>query len=183
MRICDNWVTRLGLGPDGKLFLAGSTATGLGLIRLNTDGSLDQTFTSGFNNVPNALEIQVYAVAPNGKIYAAVLINNSGSLHRLNADGSIDNTFTPVVFDGMWTHVNFISQVLVLPDDKILVMGSHSTLGPIFRVNTNGTIDNTWTVPVLEEQDIFNGPTIYSGVPAAERQGNRRREFFQDQRA
>jgi len=164
---CDHTATTLALQPDGKYLLAGSSATVPDLIRLNTDGTLDPTFTSGFNSVPNALESQVYAVAPDGKIYAAVVINNSGTLQRLNTDGSIDNTFAPIVFSGMWTHVNFITRIVVLADSKILVAGAHSTLGAIFRVNTDGTKDNTFTSPIFEEADTFNPPIIYGVVPQA----------------
>ncbi len=149
--------------PDGKILIGGDfdslddvvmgNPLHNGIVRLNSDGSLDSTFNigtgagSGFVNKVNALALQ-----PDGKIligghftqYNGV---NRGGIARLNPDGTLDTTFDP------GTGVSGINQnVLTLalqPDGKILIGGSFSGYNgisrhQIARLNANGSLDATF---------------------------------------
>ena len=140
--------------PDGKLLAGGYFSTynreaGRMLVRLNTNGTRDNTFAltgSGFNNT-----IMAVAVQPNGKVLVGGYFyeyNGTSREHiaRLNADGTLDNTFA------VGTGFNGGVQALVLqPDGKVLVVGSFYTYNGtarerIARLNADGTLDNTFAV-------------------------------------
>jgi uncharacterized delta-60 repeat protein len=153
----NGYVKTITLQPDGKILVGGSFSTYSGvtrnkIIRLNTGGTIDNTFTigTGFTGEVNTIVLQ-----PDGKIlvggdftsYSGVTKNN---IIRLNNDGTIDNTFT--VGDGF---NGFVQTITLQPDGKILIGGyftSYSIFAPsinsnyIIRLNTGGTIDNTFTV-------------------------------------
>ena len=91
---------------DGKLVMAGSfdgTSQDFGLVRFNTDGSLDTTFDGdGRVNTDffgNSDEANAIALQTDGKIVVAgSAYNNATSkdefaLARYNPDGSLDTTF------------------------------------------------------------------------------------------
>jgi uncharacterized delta-60 repeat protein len=96
---------------DGKLVVAGnvqfdSTAGGgqvIGLVRYNTDGSLDTSFGSG-GRVTRGLGLpfggaDVIALEPDGRIVVGGFAQNGPLtqflLVRYNTDGSLDRTFAP----------------------------------------------------------------------------------------
>jgi uncharacterized delta-60 repeat protein len=143
----------IALQPDGKILVGGDFTTYSGvtsnrIIRLNTDGTIDNTFTigTGFDIIVTTLALQ-----PDGKIlvggdfttYSGVTSNR---IIRLNTDGTIDNTFT------IGAGFNLpIYAITLQPDGKILVGGaftsySGTTSNRIIRLNTDGTIDNTFTI-------------------------------------
>ena len=121
-------VTVIGLilQNDGKILVAGGFTTFSGIsanaiIRLNSDGSKDDTFVygTGFGSVTiaNAITLQ-----SDGKILVAgAFTNYNGTivsrLVRLNSDGSLDNTFASIASAG-------ITQINLLPNDRILLTGS-----------------------------------------------------------
>src|SRR5580658_3383074 len=85
------------LQSDGKIVVGGAVPNGIsqivGLVRLNTNGSLDTTFGSG-GIVSNTFGIefaQVYGVAilPDGKILAAAEGITGNSIGRFNPNGSV----------------------------------------------------------------------------------------------
>jgi uncharacterized delta-60 repeat protein len=144
---------------DGKVLVAGSFTAYNGnaaapdnLLRLNADGSLDNTFNpggSGVNNYVNALAVQAdgkilvggYFTAYNGSAAAP-----DGVL-RLNADGSLDNTFN----NGGSGANSQVNTVVVQADGKILAGGyatsyNGSAAAPdgVLRLNANGTLDTTF---------------------------------------
>lgn len=153
--------------PDGKIIVggyAGLTASNgggyFGLIRLNTNGTLDSTFgtagktsfpvgvaaTSEQNNRINKLELQ-----SNGKIIAVGQAYNTSSSYdfaivRLNADGSLDTDFSN---DGKAT-VNFGTfdeaalNVKIELDGKILVAGQANDDLALVRFFDDGGIDTTF---------------------------------------
>jgi len=137
--------------PDGKILAGGSFTTYQGvaanfIIRLNADGSKDTSFVmgTGFNTNPNSIALQ-----SNGKILVVGnFVNYQGVsanyIIRLNADGSKDTSF---VF-GTGFNSAALSTV-IQPDGKILVAGTFITYNgtganKIIRLNTDGTIDNTF---------------------------------------
>ena len=147
----NGYVQSIALQPDGKILVGGlfssySGVTSNRIIRLNTGGTIDNTFNigAGFNDVVDVITLQ-----PDGKILVGgVFTSYSGvtrnGIIRLNTGGTIDNTFNSG--DGFNSNVYSIT---LQPDGKILVGGiftsySGVTNDYIVRLNSNGTIDNTF---------------------------------------
>jgi uncharacterized delta-60 repeat protein len=147
----NGYVKSIALQPDGKILVGGlfssySGVTRNGIIRLNTGGTIDNTFNigAGFNDVVDVITLQ-----PDGKILVGgVFTSYSGvtrnGIIRLNTGGTIDNTFNSG--DGFNSNVYSIT---LQPDGKILVGGFFSSYNGvtndyIVRLNSNGTIDNTF---------------------------------------
>lgn len=138
---------------DGKVIATGNflNFNGVprrGLVRLNSDGSVDLSFNIGTGILNNGINNVV--VLPDGKLIVQgtfTSFNGSASagVVRLNADGSLDNTFN--VGTGI---DSLVAQSLVrLPDGKILIGGRFTSFngtpcGGIIRLNPDGTIDNTF---------------------------------------
>jgi uncharacterized delta-60 repeat protein len=118
------------------------------IIRLNSDGTIDNTF-----NISTGFDSSVYTIAlqPNEKILVGgAFTEYSGSSYnciiRLNSDGTIDNTFNiGTGFNGS------VYTIALQPNEKILVGGgfteySGSSCNRIIRLNSDGTIDNTFNI-------------------------------------
>jgi uncharacterized delta-60 repeat protein len=146
----DQIIYKISIQSDDKILVGGFFSQYNGvlynrLIRLNSDGSVDNSFTigTGFNNTIFDIKEQV-----DGKklIFGGFTVFNGvpkNSLVRLNNDGSIDNTFNiGVGFNGA-TYSGLID------DGKIVVLGdffeySGQTHRNIVRLNVDGSIDNTF---------------------------------------
>jgi uncharacterized delta-60 repeat protein len=138
-------VNSIGVQSDGKIIVAGNFTKGI--IRLNTNGSIDNTFTvgSGANNGVNNLAIQ-----SDGRILIAGSFTSFNSVSsnrivRLNTDGSIDNSF--IIGTGLNADIESIA---IQTDGKILIAGSFTlynggAVRNTFRVNSDGSIDNTYS--------------------------------------
>ena len=118
-------VNSIVIEPDGKIVVGGqfdhwNKTPRSRLARLNSDGSLDETFTPG-----NAISYAVKGIARlNDGRYLVGGINTPFSdtaisrLTRHNADGTLDASFTTKV--KIWS---FADVIHVQPDGKILVGG------------------------------------------------------------
>lgn len=179
-----NYVYAIVLQSDGKILVSGNFtayngATRNYIIRLNPNGSEDNTFITGngFNNVVNAIALQ-----PDGKILLGGYFTTyngptENKIIRLNADGSKDNTFN--------TGVGFNSganTIVVQSDGKILVGGEFTTYNGvtenrIIRLNTDGSKDNSFatgtsfnngvrSIDLQSDGKILVGGdfTIYNGI-------------------
>lgn len=134
---------------NGKI-LVGGGLTGYngssynGLVRLNSDGSLDTSFNigSGFENS----WVGAIAVQDDGKIIVGGGFNffngdnTKKKLVRLNQDGSIDNTFIPQ----LPTYQQSIVDINILSDNKILVTGYITDY--ILKLNEDGSQDTSFDV-------------------------------------
>ena len=145
-------VFSLAIQSDGKVLVGGqftlyNSTTCNGIIRLNSDGSIDNGFSvgSGLSDV-RSIKIQY-----DGKIIAvgAFTSYNGTSVNRiirLNSDGSIDNGFT------IGSGFNYLLYDLkIQADGKIIVIGNFTSYNGtscngIIRLNTDGTIDNGFTI-------------------------------------
>jgi uncharacterized delta-60 repeat protein len=140
-----------------KLVLGGNFTTFNGLsrlyvVRLNQDGSLDNTFTSVVASTVSAMAVQ-----PDDR----VLINRNGLIQRLNTNGSVDNTFSNVSYTtgGSGGLIGPVTQA----DGKFLLAGAIWTInsqdlgisGKLIRFNANGTIDK-----ILSSTIEFSGNAI-----------------------
>ncbi len=123
------------------------------IVRLNTDGSVDNGFsTEAFNWYGNAAINFGAALQPDGKILVAGNFHSLGAVTtnnvvRLNTDGTRDATFSAT---GTGPAAEQVSTVALRPSDgKIFVGGNFSTFGGQVRgnvalANTDGTVDNTF---------------------------------------
>lgn len=115
--------------PDGKILINGNFSSihgipGIGPVRLESDGALDESFD--FSDGPfNSL----VALQPDGK----VLVTNFGLfafLTRANPDGSIDESFTPVMTDP--------TSVAMERD------GIYFSTNTVTRLHLDGTVDSSF---------------------------------------
>ena len=178
-------VLDMAIQSDGKILVVGGFTSYSGvsrnyIIRLNTDGSIDNTFTigTGFNRPsPFVVEIQSDGKIVVGGYFQSYSGVSSYAIIRLNTNGSVDNTFTSPFI----SIADKIEDIQIQSDGKILCLGSYivgSFIGTtIYRLNTNGTFDNTFVAPTgstgqgstaevitLSNNSIFVGSTpIISG--------------------
>lgn len=180
---------------DGKLIVGGDFTSYSGvsrnrIIRLNTDGSIDNTFTvgTGFNNVTSGIDID-----SNGKIivtgpysqYSGVSRNR---IVRLNTDGSFDTTFTGLTsgFD------NSTFAVVVNDDNSMYVSGNFSTYNGVssnrlVKLNSFGDIDTSFNIGTgftgsnmgIEKGEngsvyVYGNFTTYSGTTGTTTQNSNR---------
>ena len=154
-------ITDIVLQPDGKIVIVGLFSTFNGssanrIIRLNPDGTMDNTFNIGTE--PNSYVFAV-DVQPDGKIVMAGWFltyngNSAGRICRLNPDGTFDTTFNPGG-TGAPAGVPAARSMKVLPDGKIVYSTSASTYNgtslpsggaKFLRLNSDGTIDPSFSI-------------------------------------
>ncbi len=134
--------------PDGKILLTGSfttnTISGLGIKRVNADGSVDASFN------PNIEAVVAVVIQSDGKILVGggfTTVNGQTQfkkLARLNADGTLDTSFNPIF--GTSGSVNSLT---VQSDGKILVGGTFTGVNGfsrsnLVRLNADGSLDTTF---------------------------------------
>ncbi|MNK18861.1 hypothetical protein D3C87_370760 [compost metagenome] len=145
-------VSSVSIQSDGKIIVAGRFTLISGnnpqsrIMRLDTDGHIDNTFAigSGFNH-----DIYTTTLQSDGKILVAGIFTayNGTSINRiirLNTNGSIDTTFTPGAgfSAGPWS-------ISMQSDEKIIVGGNFTAfngnpVNELVRLNSNGTLDATF---------------------------------------
>ncbi|SDY68516.1 T9SS type A sorting domain-containing protein [Hymenobacter psychrophilus] len=137
---------------------AGATA-GTKLLRLNADGSPDNTFAVGAGASP-ATFFTVLA-QPDGKLLltgAFTSFNGESTpfgMARLNADGSVDASFDS--FAGSF------GVRAVQADGRLLGLTGTGASTAIVRLNANGSRDNSF-IPVNIPTAIFVGDDFVSGL-------------------
>jgi uncharacterized delta-60 repeat protein len=153
---------------DGKILVGGvfdtySGVTVNNIVRLNSDGSIDETFTIG-----NGFDAAVYAIdiQPDGKIlvsgeFTEYDFNPSDAIVRLNSDGTFDFSFVSLGFD--FPYVNSIKYLNF--DDTIIIGGAFSTysgatLGGLVKLNLDGSINlpfsgNSTPFGLVDESFLF----------------------------
>jgi uncharacterized delta-60 repeat protein len=156
-------VNCLALQPDGKIIVGGYfsqyNGTSLhGLVRLNTDGTIDPSFNTTIGIAGATATVNDLVIQSDGKIIAAgdfTTYNGTtrNRIVRINTDGSLDATFNP----GTGCSV-YISSLVLQPDGKVIAGGNFTTYNGtsrnrIVRIQTNGTIDM-----------LFNPGTGFSGA-------------------
>ncbi len=125
----------LAIQPDGKIVVAGDTATSVGdnfaLARYNTDGSLDATFGNG-GKVTTEFSgfdtVSTLGLQSDGKIVVVGTSRRGFSdflLARYNADGALDASFGHGgrVISDFAGGDDAVSGLALQPDGKILVLG------------------------------------------------------------
>ena len=120
---------------DGKILLGGDFATSdatnrVNLARLNTDGSLDGSFSvgTGANSIVYTMGLQSDGHILIGGDFTSVNGVNRNRFARLNSDGSLDTAFDP----GTGAN-NTVYSLKVLPDDNLLLGGDFTVVGGVTR--------------------------------------------------
>ena len=140
------YVDEAALQADGKILIAGefTTVNGTasnGLARLNTDGSLDSSFTPA--NLPSPFYGLI--VQPDGKIL--VVSSATNSISRLNSDGSVDANFTALANAG--TPIALQTNGKILCTDSFLNASEQYNCG-VIRMNADGTADTSFSGVVFD---------------------------------
>jgi uncharacterized delta-60 repeat protein len=129
--------------PDGKMIVCGdftkyNNIAANGLIRLNSDYTIDTSFNigTGFTRSQVGLNASITTIAlqTDGKIlvsgyfefFNGMPITNG--IIRINSNGTLDSSFNCS---------DFASKIVVLADGKLMIAGNY-----IKRLNTDGSIDS-----------------------------------------
>ncbi len=146
-------VQAIAVQPDGRILIGGSFTQYAGnarnrIARLNTDGSLDASFSIGTGA---SSTIHTIAVQSDGKILigGAFSTFNGTSISRvarLNSNGSLDTSFNIGTGTGAGSTVR---SIVVQADGRIVIGGGFFTFNgisrnDIARLNTNGSLDTTF---------------------------------------
>lgn len=147
------YILDIAIQPDGKILIGGryqnpninNDFPQSFLARLNSDGSIDQTF-----QMPEEANSQIstFKLLENGKILIAKLKGvhttaPQSTVHRLNSNGSVDASFDA----GLGTNGK-LNALLLLPNGKIMVGGKFSTFNGqqranLVKLNGDGNLDPT----------------------------------------
>ena len=168
-------ITSMAVQNDGKILLAGYSHNGndydFALVRLNSNGSLDNSFDGdGIATTDIGLQhnyARDIAIQNDGKIVLAgnrqVGTINDFALVRYNTNGSLDNTFDGdgvVITDAVLGN-GIMEAVSVQNNGQILVAGSSSNGNngdfALARYNANGNLDNTFDGDGIATYDLENG--------------------------
>ncbi|MGQ2984048.1 T9SS type A sorting domain-containing protein [Flavobacterium sp.] len=154
-------VNKATLQPDGKILVAGQYINYNGnavncIVRLNSNGTLDNTFTPGTGTNAGIWGCKVLS---DGKIlihggFTAYNGVASNRIVRLNANGTKDTSFAIGTGPS-----DYVETAVVQPDGKMILGGRFTSyngtaVNRICRINANGTLDNTFTVGVGANERI-----------------------------
>ena len=174
---------------DGKIIITGYFTIYNGfqknrIIRLNMDGTLDNTFNTGIG--ANGF-VTTNSIQNDGKIiiggdfdrYNGIFANKFA---RLNSDGSFDSSFDPGYYPVVGTNNAYIWTSLIQSDGKIVIGGyftgtNNASRNYINRFNNDGSLDATFnpgtaangivrSISVQGDGQIIIGGefTIYNGT-------------------
>ena len=148
----NGWVESIAVQADGKIIIGGDFYQFNGvsksyLVRLNTDGTLDNTFNTGTGPYGDVSSI---AIQSDGKIIIGGRFTSFNGvlkeyIARLNADGTLDNTFN------IGTGANNSVTIAIQPDGKIIIGGYFTSFKGVSknylaRLNSDGTFDNSFNI-------------------------------------
>jgi uncharacterized delta-60 repeat protein len=166
--------------PGGKILIGTPQApvdigfSELGLLRLNTDGSVDYTFRPGASEEDWG-GVRSITLQPDGKILIGGMfgIGARNVLARLNSDGSLDNSFDAGEIY-VWEGDDYVVRDLLLKaDGRVLVRGDISDvqgqeINGCFCLLPNGLLDpdflilDGWTSALALQAD---GKILIGGAP------------------
>lgn len=146
----NSYINCVAMQTDGKILIGGNFVQYNGIavnriLRLNANGSIDNTFSVGSGASD---EVFCITVQPDGKILIGGMFTQfngapANRIIRLNTNGTKDNSFN--TGSGASDAVRAIA---LLSNNKIIVGGNFAqfngvTKGKILRLGVNGGVDNT----------------------------------------
>lgn len=158
--------------PDNKVLIGGMFTKFNGvsknnIVRLNADGSVDNSFTAIVGATKFEKPISIVRQS-NGKYVLGgnfTFVNDvtRGGMARINSDGSLDASFNDPKINGQ------VYSSLIQPDNKIVAAGSFTSVNSIIaenitRLNANGSVDTTFKC----------GSGLYSSVSGVKYMSNGR---------
>lgn len=160
-------VFTIALQTDGKIIIGGDFTTSGDnqkkyLARLNTDGSIDNTFNTGTG--PNGWVWDI-ALQYNSKIiisgnFTTYYNKDLKTIARLNTDGSLDTTFNFKIENNDSIIGVRNRSIIIQEDDKILISGyfelsNDSTKNYLMRLNPEGDIDETFHPEIVDSSSVL----------------------------
>jgi uncharacterized delta-60 repeat protein len=156
------YISAITVQPDDLILVGGNFDTYNGvnannIVRLNSDGSTNNTFNTGtgFNSIPTHFRVQSDNKILVGGQFTSYNGTTANRIIRLNSGGSIDGTFN--------TGTGFTGSVVFMelqPDGKILVGATNNyngtTVKRIIRLNSDGSIDGTFSLTGTEFDNAVN---------------------------
>jgi uncharacterized delta-60 repeat protein len=146
-------VLMLALAPDGKIIAAGNflSFNGQGgrnsIVRLNPDGSLDNSWAHGSGTGIPYSYIVTTAVQPDGKVliggrFDEVNGEPKAFMARLNPDGTNDNTFQNGMSGADWD----VRSISLAADGRLAISGGFAAINGLARpgfawLNSDGSVD------------------------------------------
>ncbi|MBP7415686.1 MAG: hypothetical protein WBC19_06400 [Pyrinomonadaceae bacterium] len=134
--------------PDEKIIVNGTFLTIGGIsrkkvARLNPDGSVDLSFNAGTGT--DTAGVYKAIVQLDGKILFAGRFSTYNEIPRngilrINSDGSVDATFVPNIPGDSHEFFDMSST----PEGKVYLVGYNTGSNTIYRLNTNGSLDNSF---------------------------------------
>ncbi len=145
---------------DGKIILGGriysyNSVTGHDIMRLNSDGTLDNSITFLIDSNSDADEINNMVIQSDGKIVVATSgsnpayngVNIGSRMYRINADGTAhDSSFSA---GGVGPNTTNNIKMAIQSDDKVIIAHAFTSYSGtarnrIARINTNGSLDSSF---------------------------------------
>lgn len=166
----DNGDVKLIKLSSGKFLAYGSftkyngMTTTAKMIRLNSDGSIDNTFTLDSSIVSLSYTINKVVIDNSDNTYIGYIDYSGGvtrHLDKLNSDGSINTIFQTNISSKIFDY-NAITYLAISSSGKIYSSSSTVTI----RINSDGTIDPTFEVDTLYNLSVLelvNGNVLLSG--------------------
>lgn len=162
-------VTALAVQTDGKVVAGGQAyftnfnGTPINYIcRINTNGTLDPAFQTNVGSGPAGagLTISKIITQPDGKILVGGTFStfngfSRSAIARLNVDGSVDSSFLNTGSGAGGTFAPNVAAIALQADGKIIIGGyfytfNGTTVPAVARLNTNGTVDSSFTLPTIQ---------------------------------
>ncbi|MEZ6035661.1 MAG: LamG-like jellyroll fold domain-containing protein [Planctomycetaceae bacterium] len=171
------------LQSDGKILVAGRSLIGgtnwdFAVVRYNTNGTLDTTFSGDGKANVGVGTSHDYGYAAVLQADGKIVIGGSGlnaansefALARLNSDGTLDTTFSG---DGkllipLATSADTAYSLALTPDGDIIAAGVSSSNFMVARVNSDGTLDTSFGLVTT----LDGNPTFTEGGSAVILDGN-----------
>ena len=153
---------------DGKIVVAGVSASGAEVIRYDTNGALDTTFgTGGVASAGNGTITNQVLIQTDGKIVVTgtdplgttAAGNAAFFIERLNSNGSADNTVQP--FEDIGVDNDIAVALALQSDGKFLELVTANGEPILVRLNSDGSLDTSFGV----RGQVFLDSALNFGVP------------------
>jgi uncharacterized delta-60 repeat protein len=150
----DGRVTAIHGDPSGKVLVGGDfQAPYASIARLNSDGSVDNTFNpgSGANGVVTLIARQSGGQIIIGGEFTSVNGTQQNHLARLGSGGTLDSAYfgSGISGDSLCSVSNAFSSLVVGEDDSVYIGGTFSTIKGVARpmlahLLANGSVDSSF---------------------------------------
>jgi uncharacterized delta-60 repeat protein len=152
---------------DGKVYIGGYFLSYNGksrrnIARINSDGSLDTSFSPSYG--PNSTVLS-FAMQADGKVliggeFTSYDGKSRNRIARLNSDGSLDTSFNP----GTGANKNSVTSIALQADGKVLIGGRFTSYNGTprnysARLNSDGSLDTTFD-PGAGASDVVSSTVL-----------------------